>query len=67
MKVNLLQGTCTPTLTPMPGVHKPVLVTAARVRIGMNVKVYVWAAARDGGRYCDTKSQVVLLNAARRP
>jgi hypothetical protein len=22
MKVNLLQGTCTPTLTPMPGVHK---------------------------------------------
>ena len=23
MKVNLLQGTYTPTLTPMPGVHKP--------------------------------------------
>jgi len=22
MKVNLLQGTCTPTLTPMPGVHQ---------------------------------------------
>jgi hypothetical protein len=22
MKVNLLQGTYTPTLTPMPGVHK---------------------------------------------
>ena len=28
----------------------PVLVTAARLRFGMNVKVYVRAAARDGGR-----------------
>ena len=28
MKVNLLQGTCTPTLTPMPGVHKPLQATA---------------------------------------
>jgi hypothetical protein len=27
-----------------------VLVTAARLRIGMNVKGIVWAAARDGGR-----------------
>ena len=51
MKVNLLQGTCTPTLTPMPGVHKAVLVTAARLRFGMNLKSLVWAAARDGGRW----------------
>ena len=50
MKVNLLQGTCTPTLTPMPGVHNVVLVTAARVRFGMNVKGPIWAAARDGRR-----------------
>jgi hypothetical protein len=27
-----------------------VLVTAARVRIGLNVKGRVWAAARDGQR-----------------
>jgi hypothetical protein len=32
--------------------------TAARVRFRMNVKVYIWAAARDGERYCDTRSQV---------
>ena len=50
MKVNLLQGTYTPTLTPMPGVHNAVLVTAARLRIGMNVKGLVRAAARDGER-----------------
>ena len=37
MKVNLLQGTSTPTLTPMPGVH-PVHETAARVRFLLNVK-----------------------------
>jgi len=48
MKVNLLQGTSTPTLTPMPGVHNAVLVTAARERFGVNVKGLVWAAARDG-------------------
>ena len=41
------------------------LVTAARVRFGMNVKVYILAAARDGERYCDTRSQVVLLNVNR--
>jgi len=27
-----------------------VLVTAARLRFGMNVKGHVWAAARDGER-----------------
>ena len=32
MKVNLLQGTCTPTLTPMPGVHKGMEPTAYSVR-----------------------------------
>jgi hypothetical protein len=26
------------------------------------VKGSVWAAARDGGRYCDTKLRFVLLN-----
>ena len=36
MKVNLLQGTCTPTLTPMPGVHQPVHRIAARWQFGMN-------------------------------
>src|SRR5215813_1031499 len=30
MKVNLLQGTCTPTLTPMPGVHRVRAVIADR-------------------------------------
>jgi hypothetical protein len=30
MKVNLLQGTCTPTLTPMPGVHKPLKLTVGK-------------------------------------
>jgi hypothetical protein len=39
-----------------------VLVTAARSRMLPNLKSLGWAAARDGGRYCDTKSQVVLLN-----
>ena len=28
--------------------------------------VTVWAAAGDGERYCDTKSQVVLLNVNRK-
>jgi hypothetical protein len=50
MKVNLLQGTSTPTLTPMPGVHHPVLVTAARLRFGMNPKGPVWAANGERGR-----------------
>ena len=36
MKVNLLQGICTPTLTPMPGVHEPFHLTAARLRLCMN-------------------------------
>jgi len=40
---------------------------AARLRFGMNMKGLVRAAARDGGRYCDTRSQVVLLDVARRP
>ena len=39
-----------------------VLVTAARLRFGMNVKSFVWAAARDGGRYCDTRLRFVLLD-----
>ncbi len=30
MKVNLLQGTSTPTLTPMPGVHNSMQRTALR-------------------------------------
>ena len=38
MKVNLLQGTYTPTLTPMPGVHHAVHGTAARLRFLLNVK-----------------------------
>ena len=38
MKVNLRQGTCTPTLTPMPGVHHAVHETAARLRFRMNLK-----------------------------
>jgi len=29
MKVNLLQGTCTPTLTPMPGVPQSLHLTGA--------------------------------------
>jgi hypothetical protein len=45
--------------------NEPRQVTAARLRIGLNVQGYVWAAARDGKRYCDTKSQVVLLNITR--
>ena len=40
-------------------------VTAARLRMLLNLKSPVWAAARDGGRYCDTRSQVVLLNVNR--
>ncbi len=65
MRVNHLQGTYTPTLTPMPGVHHTVHVTAARLRFLLNVQGYVRAAARDGRRYCDTRSQVVLLNVNR--
>jgi hypothetical protein len=38
--------------------NHPVLVTAARLRFGMALKGSIWAAARDGGRYCDTRSQV---------
>ena len=30
--------------------NKPVLVTAARMRMLLNLKSLVWAAARDGGR-----------------
>jgi hypothetical protein len=33
MKVNLLQGTSTPTLTPMPGVHKARHRIAAVLRL----------------------------------
>src|SRR5712692_3129010 len=51
MKVNLLQGTCTPTLTPMPGVHNPFHLTAARVRIGTTANGCDRAAAGDRPRY----------------
>ena len=40
-------------LLSLSGERKPnnaVLVTATRLRFGMNVKGPVWAAARDGGR-----------------
>jgi len=60
MKVNLLQGTCTPTLTPMPGVHNAVLVTAACLRFGMNVKSHVRAAARDGERWTKSRDAMEL-------
>ena len=45
MKVNLLQGTCTPTLTPMPGVHQPLQVTRPLWRFRMNVKGNVFGSA----------------------
>ena len=38
MKVNLLQGTSTPTLTPMPGVHHLLHRIAARLRFRVNLK-----------------------------
>jgi hypothetical protein len=56
MKVNLLQGTYTPTLTPMPGVHKALQLTVNPLR-GLS--------AAELGRYCDTRSQFVLLNVNR--
>src|SRR2546425_2153557 len=51
MRVNLLQGTSTPTLTPMPGVNSSFHLTAARWRLGMNPKGHDWAAAGDRQRY----------------
>jgi hypothetical protein len=39
---------------------------AARLRFGMNLKGPVGAAARDGGRYCDTRLRFVLLDVNRR-
>jgi hypothetical protein len=50
LTVNLLQGTFTPTLTPLPGVHHPFHLTAACLRFGMNPKRYAWAAASDRRR-----------------
>jgi len=50
MRVNLLQGTCTPTLTPMPGVHKALHRIAARWRFLLKLKVYGWAARGELGR-----------------
>jgi hypothetical protein len=44
MKVTLLQGTSTPTLTPMPGVHKVLHRIAARWRFLLKPKEYGWAA-----------------------
>ena len=43
----------------------PVHVTAARLWMLLNLKGYSWAAARDGGRYCDTRLRFVLLNVNR--
>jgi hypothetical protein len=37
-------------------------VTAARLRFCLNPNGPVWAAARDGDRYCDTRSRFVLLD-----
>ena len=42
--------------------NEAVLVTAARVRMLLNAKGHIWAAARDGERYCDTRSRFVLLD-----
>ena len=50
MKVNLLQGTYTPTLTPMPGVHKPLHRIAARERFLLNLKSSGGAARGARGR-----------------
>ena len=50
MKVNLLQGTSTPTLTPMPGVHKALHRIAARWQFLLKLKVYGWAARGELGR-----------------
>ena len=38
-----------------------VLVTAARLRFGMNVKGLVRAAARDGGRWTKSRDAMELL------
>ena len=66
MKVNLLQGTSTPTLTPMPGVHPALHRIAATLRFGMKLKGLGWAARGEHGRYCDTRLRFVLLNANRK-
>ena len=50
MKVNLLQGTCTPTLTPMPGVHKRVARDRRPLADLLKPNGYIWAAARERGR-----------------
>jgi hypothetical protein len=48
MKVNLLQGTCTPTLTPMPGVHHTLHRIAARLRFCLKPKHTVGQLAVTG-------------------
>ncbi len=45
--------------------NEAVHVTATRLRIGLNLNGLAWAAARDGGRYCDTRLRFVLLNVNR--
>jgi hypothetical protein len=50
MKVNLLQGTYTPTLTPMPGVHNRRAHDRCPLADLLELKGLVWAAARDGWR-----------------
>ena len=49
MKVNLLQGTYTPTLTPMPGVHFALHRIAATLQFWKNRKGLVWAARGELG------------------
>ena len=60
MRVNLLQGTCTPTLTPMPGVHNtiertglslPILVSASARPLSVDVRALPWRASYFVGSY----------------
>ena len=60
MKGNLLQGTYTPTLTPMPGVHNSFHRIAALLRFGMNVKGLGGAANDDRQRWTAAESVLLL-------
>jgi hypothetical protein len=48
MKVNLLQGTYTPTLTPMPGVHNALQRTRPLLRFRANANGHGWGLAAEG-------------------
>jgi hypothetical protein len=50
MKVNLLQGTYIPTLTPVPGVHKPLQPTLATSAFGQARDRALWPARLNGKR-----------------